>query len=161
MKNIFLIIFLTISASFVIFAQPIRRDRGPMKKIEELEKIKLIETLNMNEETTLRFFTRFDKFKDGQHQLIDKSNEILDKLENLVNNDKNNNDPQVDKLINDYFSIEGQLVKGRENFVHSLSDILDQNRIAKLLVFEKRFREEIRNALFRQRMHAPKEMNNK
>ncbi|MHB1686209.1 MAG: hypothetical protein ACYCVH_02385 [Ignavibacteriaceae bacterium] len=130
-----------------------------MKKIEELEKIKLIETLNMNEETTLRFFSRWDKFKDSQHQLIKNSNELLDKLEEAVSHNKSGNDPEISKMINDYFGIEGQLVQRRENFVHSLSDILDQNQIAKLLVFEKRFREEIKNALFKQRMREHKGKN--
>ncbi len=154
MKNILLIMSFILLTSFGLSAQPIRDDRGPMKKIEDLEKIKLVETLNMNEETTLRFFTRFDKFKQSQHQLINKSNNIIDKLEDLVKDGKGDNDAKIKQLVNEHFEIEEQLVKGRENFVHSIRDILDQNRIAKLLVFEKRFREEIRNALFRQRMHG-------
>jgi hypothetical protein len=36
----------------------------------------------------------------------------------------------------------------RNQFVNSLDDILSTEQIAKLIVFEKRFRDEIRNVLF-------------
>jgi len=156
MKNFALTFILLLTFAFGTYAQPRRfRDTNAMKKIEELEKIKLIESLKMNEETTLRFFARWDKFKDGQHSLIEKSNDIIDKLDKAVDNNKDNNNPEINKMIDDYFGIESQLQQNKREFIYSLKDILNQTQIAKLLVFEKKFKDEIRNVLFKQRMRGP------
>ncbi len=157
MKNVASIIILMLTLSFGLYAQPRKfRDTNAMKKIEELEKIKLIESLKMNEETTLRFFARWDKFKDDQHNIIENINNLVDKMDQAVTNSNDDKNPEVKKMIKDYFDMESQLQKNRRNFINSLNDILTQTQIAKLLVFEKKFKDEIRNVLFyRQRMHGP------
>ncbi len=158
MKQIILFLSFFFSLVIGVNAQPLgMRPSNPMKKIEELEKIKLIESLQMNEETTLRFFSRWDQFKNNQHKLVKSSNEILDKLDREVSTNKEKNNPEINKMIDLYFGIEKQLQKNKRDFIYSLKDILDQNQIAKLLVFEKKFKDEIRNVLFRQRRHGPME----
>lgn len=155
MKNVILFLSFFFSLVIGVYAQPASmKPQDPMKKIEELEKIKLIESLQMNEETTLRFFSRWDQFKDNQHKLVKSSNDILDKLDREVSNDNDKNDPEINKMIDLYFGIEKQLQKNKRDFIYSLKDILDQIQIAKLLVFEKKFKDEIRNVLFRQRRHS-------
>lgn len=158
MKQIILFLSFFFSLVIGVNAQSLgMRPSNPMKKIEELEKIKLIESLQMNEETTLRFFSRWDQFKNNQHKLVKSSNEILDKLDREVSTNKEKNNPEINKMIDLYFGIEKQLQKNKRDFIYSLKDILDQNQIAKLLVFEKKFKDEIRNVLFRQRRHGPME----
>jgi hypothetical protein len=51
-------------------------------------------------------------------------------------------------LIGDLLKTRQQIVTEKQKFIDSLSDILSAGQIARLLVFEKRFREEIRNVLF-------------
>lgn len=41
-------------------------------KIEQLEKIKIIEELNMDEETALKFFSRRNEHRESQRALIEK-----------------------------------------------------------------------------------------
>lgn len=155
MKNVILLLSFFFTLVIGVFAQPQgMKPPDPMKKIEELEKIKLIESLQMNEETTLRFFSRWDQFKNNQHQLIKSSNDILNKLDRIVSDNNDRNNPDINKMIDDYFGIEKQLQKNKRDFIYSLKDILDQNQIAKLLVFEKKFKDEIRNVLFKQRRHG-------
>ena len=156
MKNVFLFFIIFSFMAIGIYAQPFgNRQSGPMKKIEELEKIKLIEALQMNEETTLRFFSRWDQFKNNQHKLVISSNDVLDKLDRVVRNNSDENNPEITKMIDTFFGIEKQIQKNKRDFIYSLKDILDQNQIAKLLVFEKKFKDEIRNFLFKQRRQGP------
>ncbi len=158
MKSVLLFFTFFFPLAIGIYSQPLGiRQSGPMRKIEELEKIKLIESLQMNEETTLRFFSRWDQFKNNQHKLVKNSNDILNNLDRVVSNNNEKNNPEINKMIDEYFEIEKQLQKNKRDFIYSLKDILDQNQIAKLLVFEKKFKDEIRNVLFKQRRHGAME----
>jgi hypothetical protein len=152
MKKLLVPFIIVLFVPLAVYSQPVRhKDKGPMKKIEELEKIKLIDALGMDEETTLRFFARRAKFKDEQKQLFSKENNLIEKMQNTVQNDKSSNEEQR-KLIKQYLDIQNQIIDARQKFINSLSDILSYQQITKLIVFEKRFREEIRNLFFRDRM---------
>ena len=151
MKKLQLSLLLVFVGTLMVFAQGMRRmEQGPMKKIEELERVKLIETLNMDEQTTLKFFARRVKFRDTQSQLFAKSNGILNQMDDL-NKSSGKNSEELKKLIDQYLDDEQKIIENRENFIKSLDDILTPDQISRYLVFEKRFREEIRNVIFRER----------
>ncbi len=58
-------------------------------------------------------------------------------------------------LVNNYLSVQKQVASEHTKFINSLYDILSNEQIAKLIVFEKRFREEIRHILLRGRKPPP------
>jgi hypothetical protein len=138
-------------AALSVNAQGIRHtEEGPMKKIEELEKIKLIETLGMDEPTTLKFFARRTKYREEQAQLLKSSMALLDQISDLTKKD-DGKDEELKKMINQYHDFENKILKRKQDFYNSLSDILTYKQIAKVLVFERKFREEIRSALLQER----------
>ncbi len=124
--------------------------RGPLKKIEELERVKLIEALNMDEQTTLKFFARRNEYRHKQIGLFQKSNELLGDLDKEVNKEKTDGG-EIKKLIQEYLNIEDKISDNRDNFVKSLNNILSPEQIGKYLVFERKFRDEIRDVIFRER----------
>src|SRR3989304_343947 len=126
--------------------------RGGMSRIEELEKIKLIEALNMDEQTTLKFFSRRTEYQNKIKTLNKNGDEQLDKLSDYINTNGNKNTDELKNIINNYLSTTESIIKERTKFINSLSDILTYEQISKLLVFEKKFRDEIRGILFRERM---------
>jgi len=123
-------------------------DMGKMhSKIEQLEKIKLIELLNLDEQTTLKFFARRDEHRDKQHVLIDKRDNLYDMLnENL----KSNNEINYKSKISEVFSIEKEMIVQREKFFNSLKDILTEKQIAQIIAFESNFRDEMRHQFIKQ-----------
>ncbi len=148
-----LLIFLLLSA--VVFAQGKRDHKGPREKIEQLEKLKLIEALDMDEQTTLKFFAR----RNDSHDRIDKMNDSLDLIaDSLESKFSKGDDSGYRDLVNKYLSIEKQIAVEHTQFVNSLYDILSNEQVAKLIVFEKRFREEIRHLLLRGRQGPPPDM---
>ncbi len=158
MKNIIFVFSILLFSTLILNAQGMRqRDSGPLKKIEELEKIKLIEVLGMDESTTLKFFARRTKFRDEQTQLFQNVSNLLNQLEEMSKKSNDNNDPEIKKLVDQYFNAEDKVLEHREAFINSLNDILTSKQIAQYLVFEKKFRDEIRNVLFKERMkgHNP------
>ena len=126
-------------------------DSDAFKKIEELEKIKLIDVLGLNEETTLRFFARRSEYKNSQADLMKSGSKLLDQMDDIVKKDNDPTNLEYKKLIDEYMGIETKIVQNRVNFISSLSDILTYQQISKLLIFEKKFRDEIRQMLFKER----------
>ncbi|MEE9448488.1 MAG: hypothetical protein V3V72_00430 [Ignavibacteriaceae bacterium] len=149
MKKLFLLLIIIVSVSVTLNAQR-KQDRKHQvpDKIEQLEKIKLIETLEMDEETTLRFFSRrseFEREMDKIHKAID---EKLDKMEKMVNSD-NVQDEELKAAIEELNLMHQKLDKNKADFINSLTDILSYKQIAKMVLFERKFREELRRALFK------------
>lgn len=147
---VLLISILAILFNTSLFAQ---RDDSPGEwgrmhsKIEQLEKIKIIELLNLDEATTLKFFSRRDEHHDSQRALIDKRDLLYDKLNENFKTDEEINYKQK---IAEIFVIEKEMLAQREKFFNSLKDILTEKQIAELIVFESNFRNEIRHQFIKQ-----------
>lgn len=152
MKKILLSLFLIGIISFVGIPQ--RMHDKPNKhrnKLAQLEKAKLIEALELDEETSIRFFARRNQSKKDIDDLEKKSDEIIVQLENTMKEKDLPKDENQKRLIADLLKTRLQIESEKQKFINSLSDILSTEQIARLLVFEKRFREEIRNVLFDRR----------
>jgi predicted patatin/cPLA2 family phospholipase len=76
---------------------------------------------------------------------------LLDQVSDFTKKDDGKNDEELKKMINQYQDLENKILKRKQDFYNSLSDILSYKQIAKVLVFERKFREEIRSALFQER----------
>ena len=127
------------------------RKGDPREKIESLEKIKLLETLDLDEETALKFFARRNEHKDRMKDFMDEQDAQYEKIENKISTLTNDNDPELKKMIDNYLSINQKMDEERKRFFNSLSDILTLKQQAKLALFERRFRQEIRDVLFHPR----------
>jgi hypothetical protein len=146
------VIFLIISVALLqgmCFPQGREHHKEIREKIEQLEKIKIIETLKMDEQTTLKFFARRTEFKDKLKDLMYKENKLLDKIDDFIKSSQDKNNSKYQGLIEQYFDLDQKIFDARKSFITSLSDILSQEQIAKLLVFQRQFREEVREILFK------------
>jgi hypothetical protein len=121
------------------------------EKLEQLEKIKLIEALDLDEETSIRFFARRNESKNEVQELEKKADELIFELEKSFNSEDNNQSEKQKKLISEMLKIRESIEMKRSQFINSIDDILTTEQIAKLIVFEKKFRDEIRNVLFDRR----------
>ncbi len=121
---------------------------GIHDRIDQLEKIKLIETLQMDEETTLKFFARRSEFKNEMEEIHKNIDDKLDKLEKAVNSN-NVKDEELKSLIGELNQLHKQLDINKEQFTNSLTDILTYTQIANLVLFERKFKEELRKAIFK------------
>lgn len=158
MKTTFKILIVSIIFSGVIFSQPERWRNEEMRgKFEQLEKIKLIEALNMNEETTLRFFARRSEHQKQQEEIQKKINEKIDNLELIFKSGRVATVDELKSNINEVNSLRSELEKNRTDFINSLSDILTYDQIAKLIIFERNFRDQVRKLIMKDRKPPPPE----
>jgi len=149
MKKSFIILFAIILLTSISFPQQMReKGKKHRDKLEQLEKIKLIEALDLDEETSIRFFARRNDSKKEIQELEKKADDIIFELDKSFNSDDKNQDEKQKQLISDMIKTRESIELKRNQFINSLDDILSTEQIAKLIVFEKKFRDEIRNVLF-------------
>lgn len=149
MKKIFLLLFLFSILLSTLFSQERMRqgkDQRPLQRIEQWEKIKLIDALNLNEDTAIRFFARRHENQKKMKEILDQRDDAIKSIEDEIRNG-NQNDASYKDKVNALLSLENNISKERENFLRSLSDLLSPMQIAKLVVFESRFRKEVRETL--------------
>jgi hypothetical protein len=139
--------------SITVFSQ-IEKRKDSRDKIEALEKIKLLETLDMDEETTLKFFARRKEHQDKMKAIFDELDSHISKMENKISSTNDDNDPAIKKLVDNYFVVHQKINDEKKRFFNSLTDILTQKQLAQLTLFEKRFKEEIRNVLFHKKKRS-------
>ncbi len=150
MKNLFFLVISMLILSGTAYSQGRGEHHKEIReKIEQLEKIKLIETLKMDEQTTLKFFARRTEFRDKVKDLMNKEDDLLDKMDDFIKSAKDKNNSKYQGMIDQYFDLEQKIFDAKKTFITSLPDILTQEQVAKLLVFQKKFREEVKDILFK------------
>lgn len=128
------------------------RDKSGYKRIEELERIKLIEALNMDEETTLRFFARRNEHRETMHKLYQQSDELIETIDAVLKSDsKSKDEAELKRLLDLYLSNEKRKSEEKRKFLASLPEILATDQVLKFVIFEKKFREEMRRILMKER----------
>lgn len=151
MKAKLIILLLTIAVILPVEAQHKRFNNSSQKvknKIEELEKIKLIEILDLKEEDMLKFFKRRKEFLDRNNQLEEKRNKHIDDLRTELNDlDEQKGKTAIDEII----VLDESILKNRRDFILSLKDILSNKQIVKLIIFERNFKKELKELLLKKR----------
>ena len=152
MKVLSLLVLTVLFFSTNLFCQKGKwQDEEMRAKFEELENIKLIETLQMDEETTLRFFSRKSEHKLQQDEIQEKIREDIENLDVILKSGRAVTTEELKSKMDEINNLELQLEKNKVEFLNSLTDILSYEQIAELIIFEKRFRNEVRKLLMRDR----------
>ncbi len=154
MKVLFLAVSLIIVSSTQSFSQ--MHDKPPhhmRDKLNQLEKIKLIEVLEMDEETTLRFFSRRNEHQVKIDELAKRTDEIITQMELIFKAGRVYTEAELKSLIEEANTIHSKIVQAKSDFINSLDDILTTDQIAKLIIFERRFKDELKRAMFKGRKY--------
>lgn len=117
----------------------------PVERVERLKKIRLIELLEMGEEQSVRFFARMSEHERARGEFVKARNDALDRLERLVRNKAE--DREYEKAIGEVREANQKTIEHERKFFEGLSDILSSEQRAKLVLFERRFQRELREAM--------------
>lgn len=154
MKNLFITLLTVILLTSISFPQQMKeKGMKNREKLEQLEKIKLIEALDLDEETSIRFFARRNDSKKEIQELEMKAQDIISELEKSFNSENKNQSENQKQLISEMLKTRESIELKRNQFISSIYDILTVEQIGKLIVFEKKFRDEIRQVLFDKKRH--------
>ncbi len=146
-KLIVITLMLLLSASAFPQIDEVRqRDR-----IAQLEKLKLIEALELNEETAVRFFARRKEHQKELESFERRTKDLFEQLDKSLKSKKPDSEREQQKIINELLDVKVKIEKRKKDFVFSLNDILTTEQVSKYLLFERSFREEIRKILLDRR----------
>jgi hypothetical protein len=148
LKNALLAVILLVPAS--VFTQPPGPGWGPAKqqsfeRIQQLMKMRMVETLELKEEQSVRFIARFNEHDKARRDLMKQKGELLDKIENMLK--EGSSDRDIEKILPEVLAIDSRMMEERAKFLVGLSDILTVNQRARLFLFERRFERELRDAV--------------
>lgn len=157
MKKIIIMVFLFLSVlnyGQVRHKPPHHLWKG-WAKIEQLEKLKLLEILDLDEETSIRFFARKNKHHQIQKKLIEQKDSLVNVLNEIVENEQNENQQRILKIVNEINEFDIKLAENKKKFIGSLTDLLTAEQIAKMVIFESKFRREIADFIIKKRRRKP------
>ena len=96
----------------------------------------------------IKFFSRRKDYIDKSHQLEEKRNKLIDALrENL----DESNEQKIKIMTDEISATDESIFNNRRDFIYSLKDILTAKQIAKLIVFERNFKKELKELLLKKR----------
>ncbi|MEI7812071.1 MAG: hypothetical protein WCJ01_06550 [Ignavibacteria bacterium] len=122
------------------------------QKIEELEKIKLVDALDLNEENMVKLLGRRRDFNQKLMELNRQKDERLDQIQKLFEGDKSDKNEQFyKKQIEELVLTEKETAKLKAEFLNSLKDIMTYRQISRFIVFERNFRKELRELILKER----------
>jgi len=125
-------------------SEPQGGDR-PSDRIENLRKVRLVEILELKEDQSVRFLARMNEHDAARRNLIKERGDALDRLERLIRNKAD--DSEYEKAFADVAAVDDRISAERKGFFSGLADILTPTQRAKMLIFERRFERELREAM--------------
>ncbi len=121
------------------------QENRPFERIERFKEVRLIETLDLKEEQSVRFFTRMKDHEKRRRELLKTKGEALDKIEQAVKDGAD--DKVLEKLFPEVAAVDIRIGDERAEFFNGLTDILSVQQRAKLLLFERGFERDLRDAI--------------
>jgi hypothetical protein len=113
------------------------------ERVEQFKKIRLMEVLNLDEQSALKFFARYNKHEELLRDLRQKQVAAFGRIQGLRKTDAA--DVEYDKIITDLLSVERQFDDAKAQYVNELKEVLTSKQLAEYLVFEFRFQQNLRD----------------
>jgi len=126
------------------------QDQPPLRgkaaeRLEQYKKVRLMEALKLDEETSIRFFARYNKHMETLKDIGQERNVLTDRLQAVV--DGKGGDQEIDRTIQGLLALEGRIGDSRKAFLGELKEILTTRQIAQYILFERDFNRNLREAL--------------
>ena len=141
---------LVLIAVFFMLTHVIAQDQLPMhgpaaERIAQYKKVRLMEVVTMNEETSVRFFARYNKHEENIRAIGMERNELIDQLQKLSKS--NSSDAAMENIIKDIGMSEEKVLEERTKFIGELRDILSLKQLSQFIVFERNFNKNLRELI--------------
>jgi hypothetical protein len=120
--------------------------RGPgAERVEQFKKLRLMEVLDLDEETSIKFFVRYNKHAETVRDIRTKQMKLFREIQSLRRS--NAGDGEYGKVLKELLQLESQLNEARQAYINELSGVLTQKQLAEYVVFEVRFQQNLRELL--------------
>ncbi len=171
MKNNIILFVIMISIFLLcdtLFSQPpgeMFQERMGPERIEKFKMMRLIEVLNLSEESAVRFSAKTNEHERRlrelgkmQDELQDKLDEYIKKAEETAKN-KSRYEKQLKELqkqLDQFEENHSKMLDEKKRFLKELKELLDSEQMAKYYLFQRDFEKELREAIKRLRKDMPR-----
>ncbi|MCH8011029.1 MAG: hypothetical protein IIA61_03620 [Candidatus Marinimicrobia bacterium] len=157
MKNISIFMLLTTLVVGQIPDPPLERRVDPKERsrIEMMKMWRLTEHLNLSEEQATKFFPRYKGLSEGIEVLNSRQKELVEEFKKMMEMRDEISDADFNRMMKQFQEIEELKIKEKFKFVHDLSDVLSPEQRARYIIFEVRFKHELKKALREERRDFP------
>lgn len=112
------------------------------KNLEQLRILKMLELLNLGEDQELPFLTAFNSMRQGQRELEQQTQAVLDSL-SVEMQSGSASEARLNSLIDRAKSLDREKFDRVMAFMDEARAMLTSEQMAKLLIFQKRFEAEL------------------
>jgi hypothetical protein len=137
-----LLVLAAISAQSVAQENPPQGQGRALERVEQFKKIRLMEVLNLDEQNSIKFFARYNKYQEHLRDLRKKQVQALGQVQSLRKS--NAADAEYDKMVDELLSLESQINEAKAKYVEELKPVLTSKQLVEYLVFEARFQQNLR-----------------
>lgn len=117
----------------------------PGERIEQFKKVRMLEALKLDEETSVRFISRYNKHQEEMKDLEQQRRELLGQLRALRQSNASNTD--LEKALADLRSLQDKLIQARQRYIDDLKQVLTSRQIADYVIFEENFVQNLRDIM--------------
>ncbi len=114
-----------------------------LERVEQFKKIRLMEVLNLDEQTSIKFFTRYNKYQELLRDLRKQQGQVLAQVQALRKSKAA--DSEYDKLVDQLLKLESQINEAKSKYVDEMKQVLTSKQLVEYLVFEARFQQNLRD----------------
>ncbi len=145
MKTTILLALCLVLASTVAPAQNRMGQGRPGQRIEQFRKLRMIEALKLDDDTSVKFFTKYNKHEDAVRDINEERNGLLDQLQGLRKTDAA--DAELNKVIQKLEDLDRKLVEERTRYLEDIRSVLTTRQMADLFLFERNFTRNVRQLM--------------
>ncbi len=118
---------------------------GQARRIEQFKKLRLIEALKLDEDTSVRFFAKYNKHEEAMRDINKERETLLDQLQDLRKSE--GKDDEMSKIFENLTSLDRKLSDERARFIGDIKTVLSTKQIADLVLFERNFARNVRQLM--------------
>jgi gas vesicle protein len=158
-----LCVLIVIAVTGLLYAQP-RGERwremmGP-ERIEKYKKMRLLEVLNLPEESAVRFNAKFNLHEDKLRELRKMQDELQDRLEESLKlyKDAAKDGKGIQKYLDRIEDGHLRMSDEEKRFLKEMRKFLSSEQMAKYYIFQRNFERELRDAILEMRKDKRREI---
>ncbi len=141
--GLILLLYAAISVTALAQENPSPGQGRALERVEQFKKIRLMEVLNLDEQTSIRFFARYNKYQELLRDLRKQQVQALGQVQALRKSKAA--DAEYDKMVDELLKLEGQINETKSKYVEELKQVLTSKQLVEYLVFEARFQQNLRD----------------
>ena len=143
-KHCFFIVTMVLSLG-LCYGQDRPNQYRPQQRVEQFKKLRMIEALKLDDDTSVRFFAKYSKHEDVMRDINKQRDELIDQLQDMRRSNSNGDD--MEKIFANLTALDTKQAEERQRFLGDLKSVLTPAQIADLIIFERNFARNLRQLM--------------